>query len=156
RRCAAEILDRFGGSVPQDLPTLLTLPGVGPKTANCVVVFGFGRPGMPVDTHVHRISNRLGIVRTRAPEETETELRRKVPERFWIPLTPMLVQHGKNLCRPRGPLCDRCPIRPWCATGLALESGRKPPRREDWPRRSSRILRKPKRSNSGARRGRRV
>ena len=131
RRCAQELLDRFGGRVPDDLPTLLSLPGVGPKTANCVLVFGHAVPGLPVDTHVHRIANRLGAVRTRRPEETEAELRRRLPRRFWIPLNPLLVQHGQNLCRPRGPLCERCPILQECATGRARRAGRPTPRPED-------------------------
>lgn len=133
---ARELLDRFQGAVPRDLETLTTLPGVGPKTANCVLVFGYGLPGVPVDTHVHRISNRLGIVRTRTPEATETALRRTVPERYWIPLNPLLVQHGQNLCRPRRPLCPQCPILAECATGRALRDHRPPPRAEDRPSRA--------------------
>jgi len=142
RACARELLDRFDGQVPRDLPTLLTLPSVGPKTANCVLVFGYGLPGMPVDTHVHRIANRFGIVRTRTPEETEARLREVVDQRYWIPLNPLLVQHGQNLCRPRRPLCDRCPIASICATGRALSEGRAPPRRDDAPQRSG-LARRP-------------
>jgi endonuclease III len=133
--CAQAILERFGGVVPRDLESLLSLPGVGPKTANCVLVFGYGIPAVPVDTHVHRIANRLGVVRTSAPEATELALRRAVPERFWIPLNPLLVQHGQNLCRPIGPRCELCPIWSWCATGVALREGRTPPREEDRARR---------------------
>jgi len=134
RASARQILDRFGGVVPQTMEELRSLPGVGPKTANCVLVFGYGRPGVPVDTHVHRIANRLGVVRTKTPEATEAALRATVPERYWIPLNPLLVQHGQNLCRPRGPLCPECPIVDYCATGVALRSGRTPPRAEDRPR----------------------
>jgi endonuclease-3 len=134
RACAQEIIDRFGGTVPRTMDELLTLPSVGPKTANCVLVFGYGLPGVPVDTHVHRISNRLGVVRTRSPEETEQRLRATVPERYWNPVNPLMVQHGQNLCRPRNPLCPRCPIAAMCATGRALAEGRKPPRPEDAPR----------------------
>lgn len=137
RACARAILDRFGGEVPKDLETLTSLPGVGPKTANCVLVFGYGTPGMPVDTHVHRIANRLGLVHTRTPEQTEAELRESVPVEYWIPLNPLLVQHGQNLCRPNRPLCPRCPIVEQCATGMALRDGRAPPRPEDDPRRRS-------------------
>jgi endonuclease-3 len=133
RATSRALLDRFGGTVPADRATLLTLPGVGPKTANCVLVFGYGLPAVPVDTHVHRISNRLGLVRTRTPEETEREIERTVPERYWIPLNPILVQHGQNLCRPIGPRCADCPIREYCATGVALQEGRRPPRLEDRP-----------------------
>ncbi len=134
RACARQILDRFGGEVPRDMESLLSLPGVGPKTANCVLVFGYGVPAIPVDTHVHRIANRLGAVRTRSPEETEERLRTVLPERYWIPINPLLVQHGQNLCRPRGPKCPECPIASLCATGRALRAGRDPPRREDRPR----------------------
>jgi endonuclease III len=134
RETARQLLARFGGTVPHDLDELTTLPGVGPKTANCVLVFGYGLPGMPVDTHVHRIANRLGVVRTRTPEATEEALRRVVPPAYWIPLNPLLVQHGQNLCRPNRPRCPVCPIAAACATGRALRGGRPPPRPEDRPR----------------------
>ncbi len=134
RACSRELLTRFGGEVPRSLEALTSLPSVGPKTANCVLVFGYGIPAMPVDTHVHRIANRLGVVRTRTPEETERALRRTVDERYWIPLNPILVQHGQNLCRPLGPRCFECPLNDLCATGLALRAGRNPPRRADRPR----------------------
>lgn len=136
RACARAILDRFGGTVPRTLAELTTLPGVGPKTANCVLVFGYGIPGVPVDTHVHRLSNRLGVVRTDSPEATEAALRRRLPERYWLPLNPLLVQHGQNLCRPRRPRCPECPVVDLCATGRALRSGRAPPRPEDRPPRA--------------------
>lgn len=138
RACARQILDRFDGKVPRDMESLLSLPGVGPKTANCVLVFGYGVPAIPVDTHVHRIANRLGAVRTRTPEQTELRLREVLPERFWIPLNPLLVQHGQNLCRPRGPKCAECPIAELCATGRALREGRAPPRADDRPARRRR------------------
>lgn len=135
RRCANEILDRFAGAVPRSFEELVSLPGVGPKTANCVLVFGYAIPAIPVDTHVHRIANRLGVVRTRTPEQTEAALRKGVDVRYWIPFNPLLVQHGQNLCRPNRPKCPECPISDQCATGLALMEGRNPPRREDRPRR---------------------
>ena len=109
-----DLLDRFGGRVPDDLDTLLTLKGVGRKTANLVVTVGFGKPGICVDTHVHRISNRLGFVRTRTPEETEQALRAKLPRRYWIELNDLLVAFGQNVCRPLGPHCSRCPVAPLC------------------------------------------
>jgi endonuclease III len=147
RACSREILDRFGGVVPQTLEELLTLPSVGPKTANCVLVFGYGLPGMPVDTHVHRIANRLGVVRTKTPEETEAALRKVVPARYWIPVNPLLVQHGQNLCRPIGPKCPECPVSDLCATGIALANGRAPPRAADRPRRPSpRLPNRPRRA----------
>ena len=132
---AREVLDRFGGVVPRTYEELVSLPGVGPKTANCVLVFGYGIPAIPVDTHVHRIANRLGVVRTKTPEATEEALRERVDPRFWIPVNPLLVQHGQNLCRPNRPRCPECPIADQCATGTALREGRDPPRREDRPRR---------------------
>ena len=133
RACAKEILERYGGDVPRTFSELVALPGVGPKTANCVLVFGYAIPAIPVDTHVHRIANRLGVVRTRTPEETEARLAEVVPSRYWIPLNPLLVQHGQNLCRPRGPRCPLCPIAKLCATGRALRAGRAPPRPADRP-----------------------
>jgi endonuclease III len=133
RRCAAEILGRFGGEVPRSFDELTSLPGVGAKTANCVLVFGYGIPAIPVDTHVHRIANRLGVVRTRTPEETERALVATVPRAYWIPLNPLLVQHGQNVCRPLRPRCPECPIVDQCATGRALRDGRAPPRPADRP-----------------------
>ncbi len=129
--CARAILGRYGGVVPRTVEELVTLPGVGPKTANCVVVFGYGLEGMPVDTHVHRIANRLGLVRTKTPEETEAALRKVVPRRYWIPLNPVLVQHGQNICRPIGPKCELCPIVDLCPTGIAQLAGGATPRPED-------------------------
>ncbi len=153
QECAREILTRFDGKVPNELEPLLSLPGVGPKTANCVLVFGYDLPGMPVDTHVHRISNRLGVVRTRTPEETEARLRRLLPQAYWNPINPLLVQHGQNLCRPRGPRCSECPILEMCPTGIARRDGRPTPRPEDrpGPKRSVR-RREAGRPASGARR----
>jgi endonuclease-3 len=108
------LLGRFGGRVPGDLDALLTLKGVGRKTANLVVTVGFGKPGICVDTHVHRISNRLGFVRTRNPEETEGALRAKLPGRYWIEFNDLLVTFGQNVCRPISPLCSRCPVATVC------------------------------------------
>jgi endonuclease III len=138
RDCAREILDRFDGVVPRTYEELTSLPWVGPKTANCVLVFGYDIPAIPVDTHVHRIANRLGVVRTRTPEETERRLREIVPERYWVPLNPLLVQHGQNLCRPLRPRCTECAIAELCATGVALRAGRRPPRAADRPKRTAR------------------
>jgi endonuclease III len=115
--CARDLVERFGGKVPASMEELLSLPMVGRKTANCTLVFGFGLPAVPVDTHVHRIANRLGAVRTRTPEETEEALMRVIPMDLWIPVNPLLVQHGQNLCRPIGPKCGECPIRAICETG---------------------------------------
>ncbi len=153
RRVARELLDRYGGSVPRKYDELVALPGVGPKTANCVLVFAYGVPAIPVDTHVHRIANRLGVVRTTTPEETEARLREVIEPRFWIPLNPLLVQHGQNLCRPIRPRCEACPIADLCATGRAISSGRAPPRPEDDPRRSAGARRARAGSRPAGRRG---
>jgi len=116
-----EILERFGGRVPESLEDLLSLPGVGRKTANCVIVYGFGKPAIPVDTHVHRISNRLGLVKTRTPEETERELLRVVPKNLWIRLNELFVKFGKSICRPIRPLCEKCPVEKFCKYRKAKE-----------------------------------
>ena len=108
------LLDRFGGEVPSDLDDLLTLPGVGRKTANIVVTIGFRRKGIAVDTHVHRISNRLGYVRTKNADATELALRRKLPQRYWIMFNDLLVAYGQNLCKPISPMCSQCKIAQYC------------------------------------------
>jgi len=109
-----QLLTRFGGSVPSDLEELLSLPGVGRKTANIVVTLGFQKAGIAVDTHVHRISNRLGYVRTRTPEKTEMALRRKLPPQYWIVFNDLLVTYGQNLCKPISPYCSTCRIAIYC------------------------------------------
>jgi endonuclease III len=109
-----DLIARFGGRVPDDIDALLTLNGVGRKTANLVVTIGFGKPGICVDTHVHRISNRLGYVRTRAPEETETALRARLPRRYWIGYNDLLVTFGQNVCTPISPRCSSCPVQSLC------------------------------------------
>lgn len=109
-----DLIDRFGSKVPADLDTLLTLSGVGRKTANLVVTVGFGLPGICVDTHVHRIVNRLGFVRTETPEQTEWALRTKLPRKHWIELNDLLVAFGQNVCQPISPKCSVCPVRRAC------------------------------------------
>jgi endonuclease-3 len=113
-RVSRDLLERFDGRVPSDLDALLSLHGVGRKTANLVITFAFGLPGICVDTHVHRISNRLGFVRTRTPEQTEHALRRRLPPRHWIGLNDLFVSFGQNLCRPTSPHCSRCPLNTCC------------------------------------------
>jgi endonuclease III len=108
------LIDRYHGRVPDDLDLLLELPGVGRKTANLVLTLGFGKPGICVDTHVHRITNRFGYVNTRNPDETETALRKKLPEEWWIPINDILVAFGQGLCAPISPHCSRCPVSAWC------------------------------------------
>jgi len=114
RAVCEQLLARFDGRVPDDLDALLTLPGVGRKTANLVVTFAFGLPGICVDTHVHRITNRLGFVATDSPEETEMALRATLPRRHWIGLNDLLVAFGQNVCQPLSPHCSRCPVRTPC------------------------------------------
>jgi endonuclease-3 len=109
-----DLLDRFGGHVPDEIDALLTLGGVGRKTANLVVTIGYGKPGICVDTHVHRISNRLGYVRARTPEETEMALRATLPRRYWIGYNDLLVSFGQNVCAPISPRCSTCPVRALC------------------------------------------
>ncbi|OGX39903.1 MAG: endonuclease III [Omnitrophica WOR_2 bacterium RIFCSPHIGHO2_02_FULL_68_15] len=104
------LLDAYGGRVPDDLDELLKLPGVGRKTANLVVTVAYGKHGICVDTHVHRISNRWGYVKTRTPHETEEALRKVLPKRYWIEYNDLLVCFGQNLCVPVSPFCGRCPL----------------------------------------------
>lgn len=108
------LLEKHGGKVPDDLETLLSLKGVGRKTANLVITVAYGKPGICVDTHVHRISNRLGIVKTTTPEQTEFALRRVLPRRYWILYNDLLVTFGQNVCKPISPLCSTCPVNTLC------------------------------------------
>ncbi len=110
-----DLLERFGGKVPSEIDDLLSLKGVGRKTANLVRTLGYGKQGICVDIHVHRISNRLGFIRTRNPHETEFELRKKLPRRHWIRYNDVLVAYGQHVCRPVSPWCSRCKVRPYCA-----------------------------------------
>ncbi|HYR41614.1 MAG TPA: endonuclease III [Terriglobia bacterium] len=109
-----QLLTRYAGQVPSRLDDLLELPGVGRKTANIVVTLGFRKAGIAVDTHVHRISNRLGYVRTKTPDDTEMALRKKLPRRYWIIFNDLLVTYGQNLCKPISPICSLCKIAPYC------------------------------------------
>ena len=109
-----DLLAHHGGRVPDTIEALLKLGGVGRKTANLVVTMGFNKPGICVDTHVHRISNRLGYVRTRTPEETEMALRATLPRRFWIGYNDLLVSFGQNVCMPISPKCSTCPVSALC------------------------------------------
>ncbi len=108
------LLTEYDGRVPDSLEELLTLKGVGRKTANLVVTVAFGKPGICVDTHVHRISNRWGYVKTKTPEDTEQALRRKLPRRYWITFNDLLVPFGQNLCQPVSPYCSRCKLVKYC------------------------------------------
>lgn len=106
--------EEYGGKVPNDLEDLLKLPGVGRKTANLVLTLGFGKPGICVDTHVHRISNRLGYVKTKTPEQTESALMERLPEEYWIEYNDLLVTFGQNICTPLSPFCSRCNLSRYC------------------------------------------
>ena len=108
------LLDRYDGKVPDTLEELTALPGVGRKTANLVLVEGFKIPAICVDTHVHRISNRIGYVETPNPDKTELALRKKLPKRHWVRYNELLVAFGQVVCRPVSPFCSRCPVSDLC------------------------------------------
>jgi len=108
------LLEVYEGKVPQSIEELITLAGVGRKTANLVVTVGYQKPGICVDIHVHRISNRWGYVKTRTPEETEQALRARLPKRYWITFNDLLVPYGQNLCQPVSPFCSRCKLIDMC------------------------------------------
>jgi len=108
------LLEEYGGVVPDTLKGLLDLPGVGRKTANCVLVYAFQKPAIPVDTHVHRISNLWGLVDTKTPEETEEALADFVPKELWIDLNDLMVQFGQQICKPNNMQCETCPIAELC------------------------------------------
>ncbi len=108
------LLNNYGGTVPDEIDELLKLKGVGRKTANLVVTLGYGKLGICVDTHVHRISNRLGLVKTKTPEQTEFSLRKKLPKKYWIIYNDLLVTYGQNLCVPISPWCSKCKIFKYC------------------------------------------
>lgn len=119
RRLAGE----YGGKVPASVDELLKFRGVGRKTANLVAGLGFGVPAICVDTHVHRISNRLGLVRTRTPEETEASLRKVLPRKYWIEINGLLVAYGQNVCKPLSPACSRCAIT-WACRRVGVRRSR--------------------------------
>ena len=114
REISHTLLARYGGQVPATIPELLTLKGVGRKTANLVVTLGFHKPGICVDVHVHRISNRLGYIRTRTPGQSEDALRRKLPKPYWMIYNDLLVPFGQNVCTPISPRCSECKLRRYC------------------------------------------
>ena len=114
RQISTILIDRYNGRVPDTLEALLELPGVGRKTANLVLIEGFGKEGVCVDTHVHRISNRIGYVKTTQPDKTEMALRKKLPRKHWIKYNELLVAFGQVICRPISPFCSRCPVTDMC------------------------------------------
>jgi endonuclease-3 len=114
KEISARLLTEYGGRVPDSIDELLKLPGVGRKTANLVATMGFGLPGICVDTHVHRITNRWGYVKTKTPDETETALRARLPQKYWIEINDLLVTLGQNQCRPISPICSTCVVAKFC------------------------------------------
>ncbi len=113
-KVSKQLLEKHNGKVPKKLDELLKLQGVGRKTANCVLVFAYSIPAIPVDTHLHRITNRIGWVRTKTPNETEIELRKKLPKKYWLLINELFVRHGQNICLPIRPRCKICPIQDLC------------------------------------------
>ena len=111
------ILEEYSGNTPDTISELMRLPGVGRKTAACVMVYGFRKKALPVDTHVHRISNRIGLIKTRTSEESEKELWKVVPEDHIMHYNELMVKHGQNVCKPISPHCHKCPIVEFCAYG---------------------------------------
>jgi endonuclease-3 len=122
RALSAQIVSEFGGRVPDTMEGLLALPGVGRKTANLVLTLGFGLPGICVDTHVHRVANRLGIIKTKVPVETEACLRATLPKGHWLEINDLLVTFGKSICAPVSPRCSICPIARSCARAGVVRS----------------------------------
>ena len=116
------LVEKFGGQVPDSIEALLTLPGVGRKTANCVLIYAFERAALCVDTHMHRITNRLGWVKTRTPDDTEKVLERVMPQDLRAGSNRLFLQHGRAICLPTIPACSGCPIRDWCAYGQDLQT----------------------------------
>lgn len=114
KEISRELISKYHSMVPDEIDELLKLKGVGRKTANLVVTMGFGKPGICVDTHVHRITNRWGFVSTKNPEETESVLREKLPKRYWIEINDLLVTYGQNVCAPVSPFCSRCRLIELC------------------------------------------
>jgi len=113
-RICRRLLGAYGGRVPDSIEELVTLPGVGRKTANLVVTVGYGKPGICVDIHVHRITNRWGYIKTRTPDESEAALRKILPTRYWITFNDLLVPYGQNLCQPVSPFCSACKLAEFC------------------------------------------
>lgn len=109
-----ELVEKFDCKVPDSIEELIKFKGVGRKTANLVMAKGYCKPAICVDVHVHRISNRLGWVKTQTPDETEMELRKLIPQKYWLDLNTILVTFGQNLCKPQRPMCTNCPIKEYC------------------------------------------
>ncbi|MDT7887247.1 MAG: endonuclease III [Thermoproteota archaeon] len=113
-KLAKVLVEKYNGKIPDDINELLSLPGVGRKTANCVLVYAYKKPAIPVDTHVHRIMNRLGIVETKTPEETEFALMEKIDKKYWLDINETFIRFGKSICKPIKPLCNICTLKTIC------------------------------------------
>jgi endonuclease-3 len=122
KHVSKEILERFSGKVPETREELMSIKGIGPKTANIVLAFAFGKDALPIDTHCHRIPNRLGWVETTRPESTEVELSKLLPKEYWKDFNAIFVQFGQTICKPISPLCSRCPISDYCSKIGVLKS----------------------------------
>ena len=155
RRVSRTLLDRHGGTVPRTYEELIDLPQVGPKTANCVLVYGFGEPRIPTDTHVHRVSNRLGLVRTKTPERTERRLMATIPKDYWLLINELFIRFGKDVCRPIGPRCAACSFTSFCryyrtiVRPKSIAKARKSRRRRSGPGRSARVTSAARTTRSG-------
>lgn len=114
REVSRLIIEKYGGKVPDDLDELLTMPGVGRKTANLVITAGYDKLGICVDIHVHRICNRFGYVKTKDPDKTEMALREKLPVQYWKRINGLLVALGQNVCHSTSPKCSICPVNMYC------------------------------------------
>jgi endonuclease-3 len=114
KEISSVIVEKYNSKVPDNLDELLMLKGVGRKTANLVLTLGYNKPGICVDTHVHRITNRWGYVNTKTPYKTELELRKKLPVKYWIEINGLLVAFGQGICRPVSPFCTKCDISIYC------------------------------------------
>ena len=111
---AKTLYENHNSQVPDTIDELVKLKGVGRKTANIVMVFGFNKPAVPVDTHVHKIANRLGWLSTACPDQTEQELRKKLPKKYWLEINELFVRHGQNVCLSVSPWCSTCQIKQYC------------------------------------------
>ena len=125
-----ELLDRFNGQVPDNFDDLMSIKGVGPKTANLVLQLGFDQPAIAVDTHVHRICNRLGYMSTKTPEQTEAELRKRLPRRYWNIINRVMVRHGQEICIAGFPRCDLCPVYDYCMRVDVIPRKSRSPKKE--------------------------
>ena len=119
---AGILVEKYEGQVPDDLDALLSLPGVGRKTANCVLIYAFRKEAICVDTHCHRITNRLGWITTKTPDQTEKALEKIMPRDLWAGSNRLFLQHGRAICLPATPVCSRCPVKEWCEYGQEVKT----------------------------------